>query len=234
MWNFQWRNIFGASAFLEAKFTGYTGYYNLDPVDPSPYTYDGLTPASTAAAAAAGFYYDDRSRNQVQVVAHEVRGEVRPALAEVRRRNRAQPCARRQYQPYGPAGFYIYAYSGVPYYRVSYGYDVQGDNKRTSALRAGSVDRGPSDAEPRPAPGSHPRLQPDSERGRLHAGTAWGPRIGAAYDLTGKGTTALRAFCGRYFEGAATGFYTSATPGMEDYARTRRSMANGSWARLKC
>ncbi len=35
--------------------------------------------------------------------------------------------------PYGPQGFYILAYGGVPYARYSYGYDVQGDNHRTSA-----------------------------------------------------------------------------------------------------
>ena len=34
VWNAQWRKVFGTSTFLEAKFTGYTGYYNLDPVDP--------------------------------------------------------------------------------------------------------------------------------------------------------------------------------------------------------
>ena len=40
---------------------------------------------------------------------------------------------RTKYQPYGPAGFYMLAYSGIPYYRESYGYDVQGDNRRMSA-----------------------------------------------------------------------------------------------------
>ncbi len=47
--------------------------------------------------------------------------------------------------------------------------------------------------------------------------TAWGPRLGAAYDLTGQGTTVLRAFWGRYFEGTATQFFISATPGIQDY-----------------
>ena len=148
VWNFQWRKIFGASTFLEAKFTGYDGYYNLDPVDPSPFTYRRLTRTSTAAAAAAGFYYADRSRNQVQVsltkYAEEFGSHALKFGAEIERSH-----VRTQYQPYGPAGFYVYAYSGVPYYRISYGYDVQGDNKRTSALRPGSVDSRPPDAEPR-------------------------------------------------------------------------------------
>ena len=43
LWNAQWRRIFGTSALLEAKFTGYDGYYYLDPVDPSVYTVDAET-----------------------------------------------------------------------------------------------------------------------------------------------------------------------------------------------
>jgi hypothetical protein len=38
VWNAQWRRSFGTSALFEAKFTGYGGYYYLDPVDPSPFT----------------------------------------------------------------------------------------------------------------------------------------------------------------------------------------------------
>jgi hypothetical protein len=49
---------------------------------------------------------------------------------------------------------------------------------------------------------------------------AWGPRIGAAYDLTGKGTAVLKGFYGRYFEGTASSFYTQATPGLQDLTHT--------------
>ena len=49
---------------------------------------------------------------------------------------------------------------------------------------------------------------------------AWGPRVGAAYDLTGNGRTAVRAFWGRYYEGAASAFFTAATPGIQDYLST--------------
>ncbi len=31
VWNFQYRKLFGSNAFLEAKYTGYWGYYYLDP-----------------------------------------------------------------------------------------------------------------------------------------------------------------------------------------------------------
>ena len=56
--------------------------------------------------------------------------------------------------------------------------------------------------------------------------TAWGPRLGAAVDITGNGTTVLRGFWGRYFEGTASGFFTQATPGLQDYTSTE-ILANG-------
>ena len=36
VWNVQYRKVFNSSTFLEAKYTGYWGYYYLDPVDKSP------------------------------------------------------------------------------------------------------------------------------------------------------------------------------------------------------
>ncbi len=119
------------------------------------------------------------------------------------------------------------AYSGVPYYQVSYGYDVQGDNRRTSAYAQDSW--------------SHGRLtlniglRLDHIRGYSPVlkdtvytpANSWGPRIGVAYDLSGKGRSAVRAFWGRYFEGAASAFYTKATPGISDYTYTPIN-ANGS------
>ena len=44
-----------------------------------------------------------------------------------------------------------------------------------------------------------------------------GRASGAAYDLTGRDPRVLRAFYGRYFEGTATQFFISATPGIQDY-----------------
>src|SRR5262249_47620170 len=47
-----------------------------------------------------------------------------------------------------------------------------------------------------------------------------------SYDLTGKGTSVLKAFWGRYFEGTASLFYTQATPGVQDLVHTP-FLANG-------
>lgn len=217
VWNAQWRKVIGSKTFLESKFTGYWGYYYLDPVDPSPFTHDVLT--DEYSGGGGGLDYEDRSRNQAQVALTRYADAFgKHALkfgAEIERSH-----VRSQYQPYGPAGFYIYAYGGVPFYRETYGYDLQGDNRRTSAYVQDQWSAGRLTL--------NIGLRLDRIRGyspvlketvyRPH--TAWGPRIGAAYDLTGKGTAVLRGFYGRYFEGTATGFYTSATPGIQDYIQT--------------
>lgn len=217
VWNAQWRHIFGSSSLLETKFTGYDGYYYLDPVDPSPFTYDGAT--NEYSGGGGGQYYADRGRNQVQAsfttYAEKFGRHSLKFGAEIERSS-----VRSQYQPYGPAGFYIYAYGGVPYYRVSYGYDVQGDNRRTSAYAQDqwSVGRATFNLGLRldRIRGYSPVLDEEVYKPKA----AWGPRIGVSYDLTGRGKTALKAFWGRYYEGAAAAFFTQATPGIQDYVQT--------------
>jgi hypothetical protein len=217
VWNAQWRKVMGANTFLEAKFTGYTGYYNLDPVDPSHFTYDA--DLDEYSGGGGGLYAADRTRNQVQAsLTRYADAFGRHSLkfgAEIERSH-----VRSRYQPYGPEGFYVLAYSGVPYYRVSYGYDFQGDNKRTSLYAQDQWTAGRLTL--------NLGLRLDHIRGyspvlketvyKPHE--SWGPRLGVAYDLTEKGTAVLRAFYGRYFEGAASLFYTQATPGLQATAYT--------------
>jgi hypothetical protein len=217
VWNAQWRRVFGSNALIETKFTGYSGYYYLDPIDPSVFTFDGLT--SEYSGGGGGQYYADRSRNQVQVAltkyAEKFGRHSFKFGAEIERSH-----VRSQYQPYGPAGFYIYAYGGVPYYRVSYGYDVQGDNRRTSAYAQDQWNAGRATI--------NIGLRLDHIRGYspvlketvYKPDLSWGPRVGLAYDLTGNNTSAIKAFWGRYYEGAASAFFTAATPGIQDYTFT--------------
>ena len=224
VWNLQWQKTFGASGLLEAKFTGYSGYYNLDPVDPSPFTYDADT--DEYSGGGGGLEYEDRNRNQGQVsFTKYAEAFGRHALKfglEIERSHVGT-----QYQPYGPAGFYVLAYSGVPAYRITYGYSIQGDNHRTSAYAkdAWTVNRLTLNIGLRldHIRGYSPVLKEDV----YTPNNAWGPRIGAAYDLTGNGRTAVRAFWGRYYEGAASAFFTAATPGIQDYVSTPIN-ANGS------
>src|SRR3954471_12315421 len=217
VWNLQWQKTFGASALFEAKFTGYSGYYNLDPVDPSPFTYDQDT--DEYSGGGGGLEYEDRSRNQAQVsFTKYAEAFGRHALKfglEIERSHVGT-----QYQPYGPAGFYVLAYSGVPSYRITYGYSLQGDNHRTStyAQDAWTMGRMTLNLGLRldHIRGYSPVLKEDVYTPK----NAWGPRLGAAYDLTGNGRTAVRAFWGRYYEGAASAFFTAATPGIQDYVST--------------
>lgn len=217
VWNAQWRRVFKSNMLFEAKFTGYDGFYYLDPIDPSPFTFDGAT--GEYSGGGGGQYYADRSRNQVQVALTKYAEKYgRHSLkfgAEIERSH-----VRDRYQPYGPAGFYIYAYDGVPLYRENYGYEIQGNNKRFSAYaqdqwNAGRVtlNLGLRLDHVR---GNSPVLNKDVYK----PAESWGPRLGVSYDLTGKATTAIKAFWGRYFEGTASAFYTAATPGIQDYVQT--------------
>jgi hypothetical protein len=226
VWNAQWRKVIGTNTFLEAKFTGYNGYYYLDPIDPSPFTYDALTDEYTGGGG--GLEYEDRSRNQVQVaVTRYAEAFGRHALkfgAEIERSHVGT-----QYQPYGPAGFYIYAYGGVPYYRISYGYTFHGDNKRFSAYAQDQWTAGRLTMNLGLRLDRIRGYSPDLKKTVYTPDLAWGPRIGVAYDLTGKGSSVLRSFYGRYYEGTATQFWISATPGIQDYVQTPLN-PNGSVA----
>ena len=168
-------------------------------------------------------------------VVDEVRGRVRQARVQVRRRDRAQP--RAQPVPAVRAGR---ASTSTPTAAcrttgVSYGYDVQGDNRRTSAVRAGSVEAGTADAQHRAAPGSHPRLQPGAERDVYTPKNAWGPRVGASRTTSpARARRALRAFWGRYFEGTASAFYTPGDARHPGLHRTRRSTRTAASARPRC
>jgi Carboxypeptidase regulatory-like domain len=217
VWNAQWRRSFGGSALLETKLTGYNGYYYLDPIDPSPFTYDGGT--NTYSGGGGGQYYADRKRNQLQVsltqYAQKFGSHSFKFGAEIERSH-----VRSQYQPYGPAGFYLYQYDGVPYYRVAYGYDVQGDNHRTSAYAQDQWSAGRATL--------NIGLRLDHIRGYspvlketvYKPSTAWGPRVGLAYKVTSNDTAALKAYWGRLYEGTATTIFTAATPGIQDYTHT--------------
>lgn len=214
VWNAQWRRSFAGKTLLETKFTGYDGYYNLDPIDPSPFTFDGGT--NTYSGGGGGQYYADRSRNQLQVsltqYAQKFGSHSFKFGAEIERSH-----VRSQYQPYGPAGFYLYQYDGVPYYRVSYGYDVQGDNHRTSAYAQDQWSAGRATLNIGLRLDHIRGYSPVLKENVYKPQTAWGPRVGLSYNLTGGDTAAIKAFWGRLYEGTASTIFTPATPGIQDY-----------------
>jgi len=218
VYNAQWRHVFGSKMLLESKFTGYWGYYYLDPVDPKPFTFDGAT-GTYCCGGGGGIYYADRTRNQAQVsitrYAEKYGSHSFKFGAEIERSH-----VRSQYQPYGPAGFYLYQYAGVPYYRVAYSYDVQGNNHRTSVYAQDQWTHGRLTMNLGVRLDSIRGISPQLNQTVYSPKTAWGPRLGVAYNLPGSSSAVLKTFWGRYYEGAASSMFTSATPGIKDLTHT--------------
>src|SRR6266571_4044875 len=63
VWLTQYRHIFNSNTFVEAKYTGWWGFYDLNPTNNVPRHFDGLTGLATGSSGY--YYYGDRTRNQV-------------------------------------------------------------------------------------------------------------------------------------------------------------------------
>lgn len=221
VWNFQYRKIFGSSTFLEAKYTGYWGYYYLDPVRSDPARYDGET--GDYSGGAGYTYYADRGRNQVNVALStyaEAAGKHNFKFGMELERSTTR--TRFAYTD----GVYFYDYGGAPYLAYGYAYDVEGTNQRQSfyAQDQWKVGRLTANLGLRldRIRGYSPLLEKDVYKPDM----AWGPRLGAAFDLTGKGTTVLRGSWGRYFEGASFSPYNQAVGGWTPF-QSYEVMPNG-------
>ena len=178
------------------------------------------SPRSTTMAATgstrsrrAGRYAADRGRHQVNASIshfaekwgrHDLKFGVEIERSRVRDRN------------YYINGNYYYNYGGAPYYAYSgSNYDVSGRNRRESVfvqdawkpndrltlnlgVRIDHVSGGAPDAD------------------SVYSNTMVAPRLGFAFDLTGKGTTVLKGSYSQYYEGIFNDLYKLATPGYED------------------
>ena len=155
-------------------------------------------------------------------VAVEVRGGVRDAQLQVRHRVRAQQVA----LPVGvpvradrsapatsstTAACRTYAYSGAQLQH-------QGQEQARVLLRAGRVEEGPAHGQPR-APARRRSAATARTGRRTCTARSWpvGPRLGAVFDLRGNGNSVVRAFWGRYYEGASLSPFAMAIGGNEDY-----------------
>ena len=192
IWNLQYRKVFGSKSFLEAKYTGWWGYYDLNPVSPAPTHFDGLTSAYSGGAGYTAQY--DRTRNQVNAsLSKYAQAAGQHAFkfgAEIERSTIRDRFVYSGATPTAPTGAYYYDYGG-PYMAYGYSYDLKGTNKRESyyaqdqwrtgrltanlGLRLDSVRGG--------APRTGPGLSPTHP---------WGPRSGVAFDLTGRSNSAAR------------------------------------------
>jgi hypothetical protein len=211
VWLTSWRHLFGSSTFSEIKYTGYWGYFDLTPKVFAPGHYDG---ASGLYSVSQGWAYAaDRGRHQLNASMshfaekwgrHDLKFGLEIERSRVRDRN------------YYINGTSYYNYDGAPYYAYSYSnYDVSGRNRRESVfvqdawkpsdrltlnlgVRLDHVSGG--------APGE------DS----VYTNTMLAPRLGFAFDVTGKGTTVLKGSYSQYYEGIFNDLYKLATTGYED------------------
>jgi len=215
IWNAQWRKVFGSSTFLEAKFLGYWGYYDLNPVSNAAAHYDAGTGAYSGGA---GYWYQaDRTRNQLNVSLSKYVGSHSFKFgAEIERSNVRNRFA---YSPLGaglPTGYFV-DYYGAPSYAYGYTYDIKGKNKRDTfyAQDAWKVGRGLTlNFGVR---GDRIRGESTTEKKDLYSTMSYGPRLGAAIDLSGKGTSVVRAFYGQMYDGAIFASWGRAVPGLTDF-----------------
>ncbi|HET7617422.1 MAG TPA: TonB-dependent receptor [Vicinamibacterales bacterium] len=211
VWMLQWRHLFNASTFSEVKYTGWTGFYDLNPVVNQPGHFDGLT--GLYSVSAGFFYYADRGRDQVNAsVTHYADKFGRHELkfgAEIEHSTTRDR--------YGfPDGLYFYDYGGAPYYAYNYSYDISAVNTRQSVFAQDSwqmTDRLTANVGVR-----GDMLQgKGKDTDRVYSSSNWAPRLGLAWDLAGDNRTVLRGSYGWYYEGSQTALFTRALPGIADY-----------------
>ena len=210
VWMNQYRHIFNSNTFAEVKYTGWWGFFDLNPKTTVSAHFDetGLVHGSQG-----WFYFADRTRNQVNSsITHYADKFGRHELKFGAEFERSTTRDRYGYNN----GFTFYDYGGVPYYAYSYGYDLKGTNVRQSVFAQdawhvtnrltlnvgvrGDMYQGKND-----------------EVGKVYSSSNWAPRLGAAFDLTGDNRTVLKGSYGLYYEGSQTQLFTRAVPGLSDY-----------------
>ena len=211
VWNLQYRKLFGSSAFLEAKYSGYWGYYYLDPVTQESARLDGET--GEYAGGAGTYYYADRDRNQMNVsysTFANAFGEHNFKFGMEIERSGVRS------QSGYTNGIYYYDYGG-PYLAYGYSYDVRGKNKRESYYAQDQWRVGRLTANLGLRLDHITGYSPELNKTIYSPNLAWGPRLGATFDLTGRGTSVIRGSWGRYYEGAAFNTYYQSVGGFTPF-----------------
>jgi len=209
IWNGQYRKVLGSSSFFETKFTGWWGYFDLDPVNPASARNDSSGQWSGGAGYSAQY---DRVRNQVNASlnryvkaggTHNFKFGVEIERSKIRNR-------------YAYSNdLFFYDYGGAPYLAYGYSYDVEGTNKRQSAYAQDqwTIGRFTANIGVR-----YDGIRGEGSDGREYYNTSqFAPRIGGALDITGRGTSVLRAFYGHLYDGAVFSTWNRAVPGIGDY-----------------
>jgi len=209
IWNGQYRKIIGSSTFFEAKFTGYWGYFDLDPITPVSARIDDFGAYSGGAGYSAKY---DRLRNQLNASiskyakaagSHQFKFGMEIERSTIRNRYAYTD------------DLFFYDIGGQPYLAYSYAYDIEGTNKRTSAYAQDQWTFGRATAN---LGLRMDLIGGDGSNGtQYYDTTSFSPRLGLAYDFRGTGTSVLRAFYGQLYDGAVFTSWSRAVPGIGDY-----------------
>jgi len=211
VYNAQYRKVFGSSTFFEAKFLGWWGYYDLNPTSPDSGHYDGDTGAYSGGAGWLSQY--DRTRNQLNVALSQyakLAGTHNFKFgAEIERST-----IRDRFQ-YAGNGVYYYDWGGEPYLAYGYTYDLKGENKRESYYAQDQWKAGRFTAN---LGVRMDRIRGEStvDKKDLYKTLSIGPRLGFALDVTGKGTSVVKAYYGQLYESANFSSWSRAVPGLTD------------------
>ncbi|MCC7184711.1 MAG: TonB-dependent receptor, partial [Acidobacteria bacterium] len=211
IYNGQYRKVIGNSSVFESKFTGYWGYFDLDPLTPTSARLDGDTGAYTGGAGYSAQY--DRTRNQLNAsLAKYAEAKGTHAFKFGVEIERSTIRNRYSYTD----GLFFYDYGGAPYLAYAYSYDVKGRTDRQSVFAQDQWQNGRLTL--------NAGLRMDRITGtstvndtQYYNTTSWGPRIGAAYDLMGDGKSVVRGYYGQLYDGAVFASWSQATPGIGDY-----------------
>jgi hypothetical protein len=212
LWNTQWRHLFSSKTFLETKYVGWWGYYNLDSTVPNA---SGHSDADGSFSVSWGnFSYYDRSRHQLNAtLSHYAEGFGKHDLKFGVEIERSKVRNRLGYNN----GLFYYDYYGAPYLAYSYSYDIEARNHRDSFFAQDAW-------KPTDRLTVNAGLRFDWVRGispvlgtKVYDTKSIGPRIGFAYSLTRDNKTVLKGFYGQYYEGASAEHYIKALPGIADY-----------------
>jgi hypothetical protein len=210
VWMTQYRHIFNANTFAEVKYTGWWGFYDLNP----KFTVSAHTDESGLTHGSQGwFYYADRSRDQVNgSITHYADKFGRHEMKFGAEFERSTTRDRYGYNN----GFTFYDYGGVPYYAYSYGYDISAINHRQSFFAQDSwhaTDRLTLNL------GVRDDMYQGLGKtvGKVYSSSNWAPRLGAAFDVAGDNRTVIKGSYGWYYEGSQTQLFTRALPGLQDF-----------------
>lgn len=211
VWGASWRHVFSANTLAEVKYSGWWGYFDLNPVVNKPGRTDGDTGSRTVSLG--WFSYSDRKRNQANAsITHFADGFGKHELkfgVEIERSN-----ARDRYGYIND--IFYYDYGGSPYYAYNYGYDISGTNQRLAGFVQDSW-------KVNDRLTLNPGVRIDVYRGKgkdvgtVYSASGIAPRFGFAFDLTGDNKTVLKGSYGQYYEGLFTPIFAGALPGKEDF-----------------